>query len=337
LVPEIQNPAEKRSGDKMNKSKRRFLGNSTALLASLCATLPAAAQQQVLKLMVGFPPGGSGDTFARLIAEQLRHELGPVVVENREGAGGMVAAEAFLRGPTDGSVAMMHTASSAVFATVIRKKPPYDPLKDFQWVALMSVAPLVIVANPKLPVTDLKSFLDYLRARPGQPYGSAGTGASTHLAAELLFEKAGVKVLHVPYKGSGPALTDTIGGNITCMLETLQTTQPMHAAGKLKILAVLGDARIPSAPDIPTAKEQGVDVLASTYNLLALPMQAPAERALLIARAIANSMKNSDFQKKLLSQGLQPVTDTSPEQARAFVAAEVARWTPVARRLAIEV
>jgi tripartite-type tricarboxylate transporter receptor subunit TctC len=259
-----------------------------------------------------------------------------VVVENREGAGGMVAAEAFLRGPTDGSVAMMHTASSAVFATVIRKKPPYDPLKDFQWVALMSVAPLVIVANPKLPVADLKSFMDYLRSKPGQPYGSAGIGASTHLAAELLFDKAGVKTLHVPYKGSAPSITDTIGGNVTCMLETLQTTQQHHAAGKLKILAVLGDARIPSAPDIPTAKEQGFDAVASTYNLLALPMQASPERAAQIARAIAGSMKNPEFQKKLQSQGLQPVTDTSPEQTRAFVASEVARWTPVARRLAIE-
>ena len=321
----------------MNNSKRQFLAVSAALSAGLCGSLPVHAQQHVLRLMVGFPPGGSGDTFARLIAEQLRPELGTILVENREGAGGMVAAEAFLRGPSDGSVAMMHTASSAVFATVIRKKPPYDPLKDFQWVALMSVAPLVIVANPKLPVADLKSFIDYLRSKPGQPYGSAGIGASTHLAAELLFERAGVKALHVPYKGSAPALTDTIGGNLTCMLETLQTTQPYHAAGKLKILAVLGETRIPSAPEIPTAKEQGLDVIASTYNLLALPVQAPAERAAVIARAIANAMKNPEFQKKLLSQGLQPVTDSSPEQARAFVAAEVARWTPVARRMGIEI
>ncbi len=321
----------------MNTGKRRFLGISTAMAAGLACMPTARAQQVALRLMVGFPPGGSGDTFARLIAEQLRHELGAVVVENREGAGGLVAAEAFLRGPTDGSVAMMHTASSAVFAPLIRKKPPYDPLKDFQWVALMSVAPLVLVANPKLPVADLNSFLEYLRARPEQPYGSAGIGASTHLAAELLFDRAGVKTLHVPYKGSGPALTDTMAGNVTCMLETLQTTQRHHAAGTLKILAVLGDTRIASAPEIPTAREQGVDVIASTYNLLALPIKAAPERAAVIARAIANAMKNAEFQKKLMSQGLQPVTDTSPEQARAFVAAEVARWTPVARRLNIDI
>ena len=321
----------------MNTSKRRFLGASSAVLAGLTGMPPARAQQHVLKLMVGFPPGGSGDTFARLIAEQLRPELGAVVVENREGAGGLVAAEAFLRAPADGYTAMMHTASSAVFATLIRKKPPYDPLKDFQWVALMSVAPLVLVANPRLPVADLKTFMDYLRANPGQPYGSAGIGASTHLAAELLFEKAGVKTLHVPYKGSGPALTDTMGGSITCMLETLQTTQRQHAAGTLKILAVLGETRIPSAPDIPTAREFGVDVIASTYNLLALPVQAPAERATVLARALSNAMKNPEFQKRLMSQGLQPVIDSNPEKARSFVAAEVARWMPVARRLGIEI
>jgi len=315
--------------------KRRFLQTSAAL-AALASTNGAFAQAGTLKLMVGFPPGGSGDTFARMIAEQLRPELGNIVIENREGAGGLVAAEAFLRVPPDGNTAMMHTASSAVFAPLVRKKPPYDPLKDFQWVALMSVAPLVLVANPKLPVADLKTFLAYLRSKPGEPYGSAGIGASTHLAAELLFDRAGVKVLHVPYKGSGPALTDTMGCQVTCMLETLQTTQKLHAGGQLKILAVLGESRIASAPDIPTAREMGVDVLASTYNVLALPVGASSERAATIARAIANAMKNPEFQKRLASQGLQPITDTSPEQTRAFIAAEVARWTPVARRLGIE-
>ena len=321
----------------MQMNKRDFLAKAAATLAGLVVMPLAQAQQQVLRLVVGFPPGGSGDTFARLIADQMRAELGTIVIENREGAGGLVAAEAFLRAPADGYTAMMHTASSAVFAPVIRKKPPYDPLKDFQWVALMSVAPLVLVANPRLPVTDLKSFLDYLRSKPGQPYGSAGIGASTHLAAELLFDKAGVTALHVPYKGSAPSLIDTMSGTVTCMLETLQTTQKHHAAGTLKILAVLGESRIASAPDIPTAREMGVDVIASTYNLMALPVHAPAERATVIARAIANAMKNPEFQNKLQSQGLSPVTDTSPEKARTFVAAEVARWTAVARKLGIEI
>jgi tripartite-type tricarboxylate transporter receptor subunit TctC len=316
-------------------NRRHWMMTTTALAASGMPAL-TRAQSPVLKLIVGFPPGGSGDTFARIIAEQLRPELGSIVVENREGAGGLVAAESFLRAPADGYTAMMHTASSAVFAPLIRKKPPYDPLKDFQWVALMSVAPLVIVANPTLPVADLRTFTDYLRANPGRPYGSAGIGASTHLAAELLFDRAGVKTLHVPYKGSAPSITDTIGGNVTCMLETLQTTLKLHRAGRLKILAVLGEARLGAAPDIPTAREQGLDVIASTYNLLALPVGAPAERAATIARAIANVMRGAEFQQRLVADGLQPITSTSPEATRNFVAAEVARWTPVARRLGIE-
>ncbi|MFN0160964.1 MAG: Bug family tripartite tricarboxylate transporter substrate binding protein [Burkholderiales bacterium] len=316
--------------------RRDFMSRGVALVAGLGCVPTALAQPAALKLLVGFPPGGSGDTFARMIAEQLRGELGSIVVENREGAGGLVAAEAFLRLPADGQTAMMHTASSAVFAPLVRKKPPYDPLKDFQWVALMSVAPLVLVANPKLPVADLKTFVNYLKSKPGEPYGSAGIGASTHLAAELLFDRAGVRMLHVPYKGSGPSLTDTIGGQVTCMLETLQTTQKFHAGGQLRIVAVLSESRLAAAPDIPTAREQGIDVVASTYNALALPVGASVERAQAIARAVANAMKNADFQKRLASQGLQPITDTSPEQTRAFIAAEVARWTPVARRLGIE-
>ena len=320
----------------MNTSRRRLLQLSAALIAGAAGLAPARAQQ-VTRLTVGFPPGGSGDTFARLLAGELRKELdGPVIVENKEGAGGLVAAEAFLRAPPDGYTLMMHTASSAVFAPVIRKKPPYDPLKDFQWVALLSVAPLVVVANPRLPVTNLKTFFDYLRTNPGQPYGSAGIGASTHLAAELLLDRAAISALHVPFKGSGPALVDTMAGRVTFMLETLQTTQQQHNAGTLKILAVLGESRLPAAPDIPTAKEQGFDVIASTYNLLAAPVQAPKERVAVISKALANAMNRPEFQKQLASQGLQAVTNSSPEQASAFVAAEVARWGPIAKKLAIE-
>ena len=320
----------------MNASRRLLLQATASALA--CAGLPRAyAQERVLKIWVGFPPGGSGDTFARLIAEQLRSELGtPVIVENKEGAGGLIAAEQFLRAPADGYSLMLHTASSAVFAPIIRKKPPYDSLKDYQWVALLSVAPLVVVANPKLPVANLKTFLDHLRASPGQPFGSAGIGASTHLAAELLLDRAAITALHVPYKGSGPALTDLMAGNITFMLETLQTTQALDKAGKVKILAVLADSRIAAAPDIPTAKEQGVDVVASTYNLLAAPVDAPKERVDVIARALTNAMKKPEFQKQLQSQGIEPVVDSGPGQARAFVAAEIARWTPIAKKLGIE-
>lgn len=320
----------------MNVTKRKFLHGSIALLGSLGWVLPTHAQQKLTRLVVGFPPGGGGDNFARLIAEQLRRELGTVVVDNRPGAAGQLAVESFLRGPTDGSVMMMHTASTAVFVPAVRKIPPYDPIKDFQWVGLMSSAPFVLVANPKLPVADLKSFLDYLRANPGQPYGSAGIGGSTHLAAELLFEKAGVKALHVPYSGAAPSLLATLSGEVTCKLETLQNVQHLQAAGTLKILAVLGDARERIAPELPTAKEFGIDIAASTYNLLALPTQTPVQRTAEVARALRNAMKNTEFQKKLLSIGVQPITDTSPEKTRAFVAAEMARWTRVARNLKLD-
>jgi tripartite-type tricarboxylate transporter receptor subunit TctC len=320
----------------MNLRRRLLIQGCAAFAAGVRLPL-AFGQQQPLKIWVGFPPGGSGDTFARLIAEQLRIELGsPVIVENKEGAGGLIAGEQFLRTAPDGYSVIMHTASSAVFAPIIRKKPPYDPLKDYQWIALLSVAPLLIVADPALPVTNLKTFVDYMRANPNQPYGSAGIGASTHLAAELFLDRAGVKALHVPFKGSAPALTELMAGRITFMLETLQTTQALSNAGKVKLLAVMGDSRLAAAPDLPTAKEQGVDVVASTYNLLAAHNNAPKDRIDVIARALSNAMKKPDFQKRLQSQGIDPVSDSNPEQARAFVASEIARWTPVAKKLGIE-
>jgi tripartite-type tricarboxylate transporter receptor subunit TctC len=321
----------------MKVTRRLSLQGSAGLLASIAA-LPAAQAQQVLKIMVGFPPGGSGDTFARLLADQLRDELGSmVIVDNKEGAGGMMAAEAFLRAPPNGYTLMLHTASSAVFAPVVRKKPPYDPLKDFRWMALLSTAPLVVVANPQLPVADLRSFLDYLKAKPGQPYGSAGIGASTHLAAELLLDRAAITALHVPYRGSGPALTDTMSGTVTFMIETLQTVQQHHSAGTVKILAVLAASRLDAAPDIPTAREFGIDAVASTYNLLAAPVQAPKERVDVLARALSNVMKRPEFQRRLASQGIDLVTDSDPDKAGAFVASEVARWTPIVRKLGIEI
>ena len=322
----------------MKITRRHLLQGSAGLLAGAALVPPALAAEQVLKIIVGFPPGGSGDTFARLIAEQLRQELtSPVIVENKDGAGGMIAAETFLRAPADGYTMMLHTASSAVFATLVRKNPPYNPLTDFRWVAQLSVAPLVIVANPKLPVENLKTFLDYLKANPGRPYGSAGIGASTHFAAELLLDRAGgIQALHIPYRGSGPSITDTIAGNVTFMIETLQTTQQHHAAGTMKILAVLGENRIPAAPDIPTAREFGIDAVASTYNLLAAPMKAPKERVDALAKALSAAMNKPEFQKQLRSQGIEPVTASGPEQAQAFVASEVARWTPIAKKLNIE-
>ena len=216
--------------------RRLILGAAAATLAA-----PAIAQIRVntIKLVVGFPPGGAGDLFARFLAEPLREELGrPVIVENRPGAAGVTAVEYFLRQPNDGSVFMMHTGSSAVSGPITRRNPPYNPTQDFAWVALLSYAPFAIALNPRLPARNLAEFIA-LAKQPNSrlSYSSAGIGTTVHLAAEAMNEAAGMEMQHVPYAGSGPAITDTINGTCSANYETFGTLLQHHRATRAQSLA----------------------------------------------------------------------------------------------------
>ncbi len=306
----------------------------------LCGTAGAAWAQgtpNVVKLIVGFPPGGSGDLFARILAERLQAELQTsVVVENRAGGGGLTAVAAFQRAPADGYTLMMHTGSTAISAPISRKVAPYNPVEDFAWLALLSNAPFLIAVNPALPVTDLKSLVSHAKAQGGKlSYGHAGLGTTVHLAAELFKERAGIAVADIPYAGSGPALTDTIGGNVAFIVETFGTLNPHHKAGKLRIVGALSEARLPELPDVGTAREAGLDVVAGTCNLLAAPLGTPPARMATLAGAVARVMARSDVQQQLRDLGIHPVVDSNPQQARAYVAQEVARWTPLVKKLGI--
>jgi tripartite-type tricarboxylate transporter receptor subunit TctC len=320
-------------------SRRAALGGVAALFgAALCR--PALAQSRgsgPIRLVVGFPPGGSGDIFARLLADPLREELGrTVIVENRPGAGGLTAAEYALRAPADGTVLMMHTGSSAVSAPIARKVPPYDPVRDFAWVALLSEAPFALALNPRLPVTDLKGFVEYARARPGQlSYSSAGIGTTVHLAAEAFKDAAGIDVLHIPYQGSGPAITDAINGTVAFNVETFGTLLPHHRGGALRIVSALAEQRTSIARDVPTMREEGYDVVAGTYNLLAAPQNTPREVLAPVAAAVGRVMARPAMQAQLGALGIAGVVTSDPDSARKFVAAEIARWTPVVQRLGL--
>ena len=308
-----------------------------ALAGSLVLPVSAIAQANVVKLIVGFPPGGSGDQFARIMAERLQQELAtPVVVENRPGAGGLTAVAAFQRAAPDGMTLMMHTGSTAVSAPISRKVPPYNPVDDFAWIALLSEAPFLIAVNPALPVTDLKSLVSYAKAQDGKlSYGHAGLGTTVHLAAELFKERAGIKVTDIPYAGSGPALTDTIGGNVAFIVETYGTLIQHHKAGKLRIVGALAEQRLPELPEIGTAREAGLDVVAGTSNLIAAPVGTPPERMAAIARAVGKVMARADMQEQLRALGIHPVASSNPQEAKAYVAKEVARWTPLVKKLGI--
>jgi tripartite-type tricarboxylate transporter receptor subunit TctC len=324
----------------MTTDRRGLLTAAGALLTAPLAR-PAMAQGRSgpIRLVVGFPPGGSGDLFARLVAEPLREELGrPVIVENRPGAGGVTAVEYFLRQPADGSVLMMHTGSSAVAGPISRRNPPYNPMTDFAWVALLSNAPFAVALNPRVPAADLKQFVAYAKAQNGAlSYSSAGIGTTVHLAAEALNAAAGIEVQHVPYQGSGPAITDTINGTVAYNIETYGTLLPHHRAGALRIIATMAEERASIAPEIPTAKEQGWDVSAGTYNLLAAPNGTPREVMDQVSGAIGRVMARQEIKERLSVLGITGYTNSNPDEAKAFVAAEIARWTPIVRRLGIAV
>lgn len=300
---------------------------------------PALAQfgRSSTRLVVGFPPGGSGDIFARIIAAPLGEELGrSVVVDNKPGAGGLTAAESFLRATPDGSALLLATGSSAISAPITRKEPPYDSVKDFAWIAHLSLAPFVIAVNPKVPATDAKSFVEYVKKNAGSvSYGSAGIGTTVHLAGELFKERAGIDMKHVPYRGSAPAIIDTVSGEVACIVETFGTLMPYHKAGTLRIVTVMADESSKIAPDISTSRSAGIDILAGTTNLLAAPLKTPKDKLDPIAAAIGRVMARPAVRNQLLADDIQPIADSTPETARAYVAAEIARWKPVVDRLGL--
>jgi tripartite-type tricarboxylate transporter receptor subunit TctC len=319
--------------------RRELVLGAAGLAGSLAGIRQASAQSaaQVVKLIVGFPPGGSGDAFARPMAEYLQQELKtPIVIENRPGAGGLTAVAAFQRAPADGYTLMMHTGSTAVSAPISRKVPPYNPVDDFAWIALLSEAPFLIAVNPTLPVTDLKSMVAYAKAQAGKlSYGHAGLGTTVHLAAELFKERAGITASDIPYPGSGPALTDTIAGNVAFIVEGYGTLIQQHKAGRIRIIGAFSEARLPEMPEIGTAREIGLDVVAGTCNLMAAPLGTPPDRQAVIAKAVAAVMARPEMQQQLATLGVHPVLNSSPRDAKAYVAKEVARWTPLVKKLGI--
>jgi tripartite-type tricarboxylate transporter receptor subunit TctC len=321
-------------------SRRQIMLGSAMVLANAAWGLSLAAAQSAtgpIKIAVGFPPGGSGDLFARILADALREEVSrPVLIENKPGAGGLTVAIGFLRSPKDGSQLMLATGSTAISAPISRAKPPYNPVDDFTWIAQLSNAPFVIAVNPTLPVTTLKELVAYAKAHPNKmSYGHAGLGTTVHLAAELFKDRAGIDVVDIAYAGSAGAIIDTIAGNVQFIVETSGTLLPHHKSGKLRIITTMAESREKNLPDIPTTRESGYDILAGTCNLLAAPLGTPPEVIEPIARAVTRVMNRPAILERLNQLGIQPISNSNPAMARAYVASEIARWTPVVKKLGI--
>ncbi len=285
-----------------------------------------------IKFVVGFAPGGATDVVGRLMAKKIGDALGqPIVIENRAGGSSNIGAELVARAAPDGYTFYVCAITSAINVSLFPKLP-FDFAKDFEPVALFANVPNILVVHPSVPAKTVKELIDYARAQPGKlSYASSGAGTSIHLSAELFKMLAKVDMVHIPYKGSGPAMTDMIGGQVQVMFDNMPSALPHVKAGKLRALAVTSAQRSPSAPDVPTMNEAGVagfDVQ-SWFGLVA-PKGTPKE---IITRVNAEAVKalgTADIKERFLDLGAVP-GPMSPEAFGEYIRAEIIRWGEVVK------
>ena len=317
-------------------SRRRLLA---AAGAALCLATPAFAQAPApayptkpVKLVVPYPPGGPTDIVARLVAQKLSDAMGQqFVIDNRPGAGGNPGAELVARSPADGYTLVVATTAHAINPSLF-KNLGYSVSKDFAPVSQLTSGPLVIVANPQLPAKNVAELIALAKAKPGElNFASSGNGQSTHLSAELFAAMAGVKMNHIPYKGSAPALTDTMGGQTQLMFDTMLSAMPHVKAGKLKALAVTSATRSPVAPDLPTVAESGLPGYeAIAWNGLLAPAGTPPEVLARLSAELKKVLAAPDVKEKFEAQGFA-ASWNSPEDFGRFMSTEVDKWAKVVK------
>ena len=309
----------------------------TALLlgAILITPLTAAAQQyptKAIRFVVPFAPGGGTDIIGRVVAQALNDALGqPVVVDNRGGAGSTLGTEIVAKSPADGYTILFGNISLAFNATLYTKLR-YDTIRDLAPISLSAVQPNILVIHPGLPAKNLKEFIELARAHPGKyNYASAGTGSGTHLAAELLKLQTKIDIVHVPYKGTGPALTDLLGGQINMMVSTFASALPHVKSGRMRALGVTTAKRSPAAPDVPTLIEGGVAGYdySTWYGLLA-PAGTPKPIIDMLNATNRKVLARDDIKQKLESQGVDPIVNT-PAEFSAYMKSETEKWGKVVK------
>ncbi len=304
------------------------------LAALLLAASPAGAADypvRPIKLLVGASPGGTTDTMARAIAEPLSAAFGqPVLVENRPGAGGNLAAEAVARAAPDGYTLLVSFTSHTINATLYPKLP-FDPVADFSPIAMISTVPSLLVGNPKLPAKDLAALIALAKDKPGTlTIGIGGIGSSLHLAGDRFKMMAGLDILNVPYKGTAPALTDVLGGQVDLMFISLVTGTAQVQAGNLRAFGVTSKARQPSFPDLPAIGEVVPGFESEAWFGLFGPAHLPDEIVGKLNQAVVGALKDARMREQLTREGANPAALT-PDEFAAFVRADIERWAPVVR------
>ena len=322
-------------------SNFRLITRRKALLTlgSLAATAtPCGAQAQAaypakpLRMILGFPAGGPTDNIARLLAIKLGESLGqPVVIENRPGANAVLAAEAVSRAPADGYTLLYNTSSFALSAA-LSPKLPYNPARDFTGVALTAAAPTVLIVNNDFKAHNVKEFIEQVKANPGKfSYGSAGTGSITHVIPAQLLQTAGLNAVHIPYKGSAPALIDLFGGQIQFAVDAMSSALPYIRDGRVRALAVTSKERIAALPNVPTVSESWISGYeASAWQGLMVPAAVPAPIVARLNLEILKVLAMPEVRAQMVRQGTDPLGST-PDAYNAFMRAEIDRWSRVAR------
>lgn len=291
-----------------------------------------------IRIIVPFPPGGPSDMQARLVGAKLTEAWGQAtVIDNRGGANGIIGIELAAKADPDGHTLILVSAGIAVQPSLYPQLP-YDPVRDFAPIARITSGPGIMVVNPSLPVRSVPELIAYARARPGKVfYGSAGNGAPSHLAVELLKVMTQVDIVHVPYKGMAPAITDVIAGQLQLSIPTMPAGLPLARAGKLRALAVTGAQRSPAAPELPTVAEAGVPgYQASNWYGIAAPAKTPRAIIARLNQEFHSIMVAPDVREKLLGVGMEPATST-PEQFADFMKSEIGKWARVVKIAGIRV
>ncbi|MFC5510265.1 Bug family tripartite tricarboxylate transporter substrate binding protein [Massilia jejuensis] len=313
--------------------QRRSLALAVAA-AGVLALAPAAAMAQAafptkpITIVVGFSPGGTTDTLARVVGQAMSRDLGqPVMIDNRPGAGGNIGTQMVARAPADGHTLLMGTVGTHAINQSLYKKMGFDPIKDFQPISRVALVPNLLVAHPSQPFKNVKELIAHAKANPGKiNFASSGSGTSIHLSAEMFNQMTGVDMQHIPYKGSAPALTDLLAGQTAIMFDNMPSVISHVKAGKLRPIAVTTPQRSPALPDVPTIAESGVPGYSATswFGLLA-PAGTPAPVVAKLNASILKALADPEVKKKMAEQGAEPHGE-KPEQFAEFIRSETAKW-----------